>query len=139
MRAGLAALVAAVAVAAGTVGAGCVIITGSTDGYRAPDAGGDGAADGGPAVSFECVYAADCGDGGKVCCMVVNSSLTTVNTTCQAAPCSAGSLPAQWCSTSSECEASPCTCQECPLGSASVIIQACGTVSSFCTPRSCTP
>lgn len=133
MRAALAAVVAAVAVAAGTVGAGCVIITGSTDGYHAPDAGGDGAGGDGPAVSFECVSSADCGDGGKVCCMVVNSSLTSVNTTCQAAPCSTGVLPAQWCKTSTECEASLCTPQACAFGAASVQIQACGGVMG-CTP-----
>lgn len=136
MRSALAALVAAVTVAAGALGAGCVIITGSTDGYSAKgtgggDAGGDG---GGAAVSLACVSSADCGDGGNVCCVVVSSSLTSTNTACQAAPCT-GILPAQLCKTSAECgNTGLCTTQSCNFGSASVTIQACGTVSG-CTPQ----
>lgn len=133
MRAALAAIVAAVTVAAGTAGAGCVLVTGSTDGYHGPDAGGDGAGDG-PALSLACVSAADCGDGGNVCCVVVSSSLGSANTACQAAPCT-GILPAQLCKTSAECgKAGLCTTQVCNYGSASVTIQACGTVNSACTP-----
>jgi hypothetical protein len=132
MRAVLAAVIAAVMVAVAVVGAGCVIITGSTDGYHAPDAGGDGAGDG-PGVSLACVSAADCGDGGNVCCVVVNSSLTSANTACQAAPCT-GILPAQLCKTSAECgKTGLCTTQSCNLRSASVTIQACGTVA-LCMP-----
>jgi hypothetical protein len=134
MRSALAAVIAAVTVAAGTVGAGCVLITGSTDGYQGkPSGGGDGGGDG-PTLSLACVSSADCGDGGNVCCVVVSSSLTSVNTACQAAPCS-GILPAQLCKTSAECgKTGLCTTQSCNFGSASVTIQACGTVSG-CTPQ----
>lgn len=134
MRAAIAALVAAVTVAAAAAGAGCVIITGSTDGYHGPDAGGDGAGSDGPAVSLACVSSADCGDGGSVCCVVVSSSLTSANTACQAAPCS-GILPAQLCKTTAECgKAGLCTTQACNFGTTNVTIQACGSVAG-CTPQ----
>ena len=133
MRSAFAALVAAVTVAAGVVGAGCVIVTGSTDGYRAQGSGGgDGGGDG-AAVSLACVSAADCGDGGNVCCVVVNASNSSTNTVCQAAPCT-GLLPAQLCKTSAECgKTGLCTTQSCNFG-ASVTIQACGLVSG-CTAQ----
>ncbi len=116
MRGVLAGVVAAMTVAAGTVGAGCVIFTGS----------------GGPGVSLACVSSADCGDGGNVCCVVVNASLTSANTACQAGPCT-GILPAQLCKTSRECgKGGLCTTQSCPFGAASVIIAACGNVNG-CT------
>lgn len=122
---------AALVLAAGTVGAGCVIFTGSGDGYSGRDAGGDGGSDG-PGVSLACVSSADCGDGGNVCCVVVNASLTSANTACQAGPCT-GILPAQLCKTSSECgKAGLCTTQSCPFGAASVVVAACGTVNG-CT------
>lgn len=134
MRAAPAALAAAVTVAAGTVAAGCVIITGSTDGYHGPDAGGNAGNEGGPAVSLACVSSADCGDGGKVCCVVVSSSLTSANTACRAAPCT-GILPAQLCKTSAECgKAGLCTTQACNFGTTNVTIQACGSVAG-CTPQ----
>jgi hypothetical protein len=135
MRGALAGIVAAAAVAAGTVCAGCVIITGSTDGYHGPDAGGDGAADGGPAVSLACVSAADCGDGGNVCCLVVNSSLTGATTACQSAPC-AGTIPVQLCTSTAECgKTGLCTKQACNFSATSVTIEACGTVPT-CSPLS---
>jgi hypothetical protein len=131
MRSALAGVLAAVTVAAGAAGAGCVIITGSTDGYQPADAGRDGGD--GAAVSLACVSSADCGDGGNVCCVVVSSSLMSTNTVCQAAPCT-GIIPAQLCKTSAECgNAGLCTTQSCSLGSASVTIEACGTVNG-CTP-----
>lgn len=132
MRGVLAGIGAALTVAAGTVGAGCVIITGSTDGYHSAPSASDGG-EGGPGVSLACVSSADCGgDGGQVCCVAVNSSLTSANTACQAGPCS-GILPAQLCKTSAECgKAGLCTTQSCPFGSASVIIAACGMVNG-CT------
>jgi hypothetical protein len=134
MRSAFAALVAAVTVAAGAVGIGCVIVTGSTEGYRAQGSGGgEGGADG-ASVSLACVSSADCGDGGNVCCVVVSSSLTSTNTACQAAPCT-GILPAQLCKTSAECgKTGLCTTQSCNFGSASVTIQACGNVSG-CTAQ----
>lgn len=133
MRGVLAGIVATLTVAAGSVGAGCVIVTGSGDGYGGRDAGGEGGGSDGPGVSLACVSSADCGDGGNVCCVVVNASLTSANTACQAGPCT-GILPAQLCKTSSECgKAGLCTTQSCPFGAASVIIAACGTVNG-CTP-----
>lgn len=131
MRSALAALIAAVTVAAGTVGAGCVIVTGSTDGYSVSnrDGGGDGGS-----ISLACVSAADCGDGGDVCCVVVGSSFTSANTACQAAPCS-GTLSAQLCKTPAECgKTGLCTTQSCNFGSGTVVIQACGAVMG-CTPQ----
>jgi hypothetical protein len=118
---------------AGVVAAGCVIFTGSTDGYRPVDAGGEGG-EGGPGLSLACVSSADCGDGGQVCCVVLSGSLTTANTTCQAGPCG-GILPAQLCKTSTECgKAGLCTTQSCNFGTGSVTIEACGTVNG-CTPQ----
>lgn len=132
MRTAIAAVVAALTVAASAAAAGCVIITGNGDGYHGSDAGADGGSDG-PGVSLACVSAADCGDGGNVCCVVVNSSLTSANTACQAAPCT-GVLPAQLCKTSAECgKAGLCTTQSCNFGAASVTIEACGNVAG-CTP-----
>jgi len=137
MRSVIAGLVAAVTVAAGTVGAGCVIVTGSTDGYRQyGSGGGDGGGDG-ASVSLACVSSADCGDGGNVCCVVVSSSFTSINTVCQAAPCT-GIFPAQLCKTSAECDKTTglCTTQSCTLSSSPVTIQACGIVSGgLCTPQ----
>jgi hypothetical protein len=128
MRSALAAVVAAATVAAAAVGAGCVVIMGSTDGYRTQDAGGDGAS-----ASLACVSSADCGDAGNVCCVVVNSSNKSTNTVCQAAPCT-GAPPAQLCKTSAECgKTGLCTTQSCNFG-ASVTIQACGSVLG-CTPQ----
>ncbi|HTQ42948.1 MAG TPA: hypothetical protein VMI75_09365 [Polyangiaceae bacterium] len=133
MRSALAALVAAATVAAGAVGIGCVIVTGSTDGYRAKGSGDGGGGDG-ASVSLACVSSADCGDAGDVCCVVVSSSLTSMNTACQAAPCT-GILPAQLCKTTAECgKTGLCTTQSCTLGSSTVTIQACGTVSA-CTAQ----
>jgi hypothetical protein len=128
MRSVLAGLVAAVTVAAGVVGAGCVLVTGSTDGYQAATSGGDGGGDGAP-ISFQCATAADCGDGGDVCCLVVNSSLTSATTVCQAAPCPQP-FPVQLCGSTPECgkEGGLCTRQTCALGSVTVRIFACGDV-----------
>jgi hypothetical protein len=131
MRSVLAGLVAAVTVAAGTIGAGCVLITGSTDGYQSAPTG-DGGGDGAP-ISLQCVSAVDCGDGGEVCCLVVNSSLSSATTACQAAPCS-GAFPVQLCQSTPECDKTGfCTKQTCNLGSLTVTINACGTING-CTP-----
>jgi hypothetical protein len=129
MRSALAAVVAAATVGAAAVGAGCVIVTGSTDGYRVQDSGGG---DGGGNVSLQCVSAVNCGDGGEVCCLVVNSSGTGAITVCQAAPCS-GAFPVQMCQSTPECgETGLCTKQTCSLGS-TVTINACGVING-CTP-----
>jgi hypothetical protein len=132
MRAVLAAMLAALTVAGGVAAGGCVIFTGSTDGYGPHDAGGDGGAAGDSAGSFACVSAADCGDGGAVCCIVENSSFTSANFVCQAAPCSL----AQQCLTTAECgKAGPCTRQVCTFGAATVSIWACGVITPYCTAQ----
>jgi hypothetical protein len=134
MRGVLAAVFAALTVAGGVVAGGCVIFTGSTDGYTPRDAGGDGAGDGGIASSLECVSAADCGDGGDVCCLVINATTMSAETACQAAPCT-GILPAQLCKTSAECgKTGLCQSQTCNLGAVSVTIPACGLVKP-CTAQ----
>ncbi len=126
MRSALAAVVAAVTVVAGTVGAGCVIVTGSTDGYRLQGTG-DGGGDSG-AVSLECVSAADCGDGGDVCCLVINSSFTLATTACQAS-CSGDTYPVQMCKSTPECgKTGICITQTCNFGSLTVTLPACGMI-----------
>lgn len=128
MRDAVAGIVAALVVVAGAVTGGCVIFTGGSDGYKAPDAGGDAGGDG-AGNSFQCASAADCGDGGAVCCVVVSTSSLSANTVCQTAPCST----AQLCKTTAECgDAGLCTNQSCTFGAASVKIGACGIVSG-CT------
>lgn len=129
MRGALAAGIAAAMVAAGA--AGCILFTGSTDGYHPADAGGDGGLGDGAGNSFQCASAADCGDGGAVCCVVVSSSSVTANTVCQMAPCSV----AQLCKTTAECgKAGLCTNQSCTFGTATVTIGACGVVMN-CTAQ----
>ncbi len=110
MRAALATTVLAVAATAG----GCVILTGSTDGYSLVDAGA-------------CTSAADCGDGGKVCCLVVMTS--GASNTCQAGPCG-GAVPVQLCSSGTECgDAGACLTQLCSIGGHTYPSQkACGTI-----------
>jgi len=133
MRSAFAALVAGVTVAAGTVGAGCVIVTGSTDGYSVQGTGGDGGRDTG-AVSLECVSAADCGDGGNVCCLVINSSFTSATTACQAS-CSGDTYPVQMCKSTTECgKTGICITQSCSFGSLTVSIPACGMIKGCTTP-----
>jgi hypothetical protein len=102
---------------------GCVLITGSTDGYHLVDAGIDGGA---------CLSAADCvSDAGpQVCC--VNITGTSVPAAaCGPAPCS-GSPVVQLCTTGTECGGTSCLAQNCAVGVAMFSIQACGAISS-CT------
>ena len=101
--------------------AGCMLVTGSTDGYSAakPSAG-------------TCSSAADCGDGGGVCCLSVSNSTTSVVGACQQA-CTV-SLP-QLCKANAECgDAGPCNMLSCTVDGSplTVPLQACGTVQG-CT------
>jgi hypothetical protein len=113
-----------------SIATGCALVTGSTDGYRAAEAGagsacGDGGEGGCGASNFACVSAADCGDGGDVCCFVAGSS---VGTACQVGPCS-GELPIQLCRSTSECgDAGSCALAACSLGGSSLMLQVCGAV-----------
>jgi hypothetical protein len=97
---------------------GCVIFTGSSDGYSVNEAG-----------TPTCASAADC-RGGAVCCLVVTSSTTSTAGTCMSS-CST-SYP-QLCAKSSECgDAGSCSMLSCSVDAGgvgvSVSIQACGTV-----------
>lgn len=113
--------VAALAAAAGSIGvvaAGCILVTGGTDGYTAVDSGT-------PDVFAQCITAANCkGDGANnVCCLVIG---TTVGTAClpTCAP-----LPAavQLCETNAECQGQElCISQACSAGMLSFQLNACG-------------
>jgi hypothetical protein len=112
MRAAFLVALASVMVAA----AGCLIITGSTDGYTAAQSG-----------QVTCTSAAQC-DGGAVCCLSVSNSTTSVVGACQST-CTT-SLP-QLCTTNAECgDAGPCAMLSCTVDGSpvAVTIQACGTV-----------
>lgn len=96
--------------------AGCVLFTGSTEGYSLIDAG-----------ASSCTAAAQC-DAGSVCCLVISASTTTSTSgTCQA---SCRLTYPQLCTTNAECgDAGPCSRQSCSVeagGGLSVPLQACG-------------
>jgi hypothetical protein len=120
MRRGAALLVAA------SAAAGCAVVTGSTDGYHplVVDAGcGD------DRCAAGCTSAADCADGGEVCCLVTIASVA-MTTACMRGPCVA-SIPVQLCKSSNECfDGGVCTKQSCP--GTLVPIQVCGTLPN-CT------
>jgi hypothetical protein len=114
--------IAALVLAAGlTLAGGCIIFTGGTDGYSGVDSGSSAGA--------TCTSAANCGDGGYVCCLIVSASTMSTNGTC-AQTCSVA-YP-QLCTTSAECgDAGACTMQSCMIdagGGVSFTLQACGTV-----------
>ena len=114
MRARYVALALAVLAVAG---AGCMLITGGTDGYSAAKTS-----------AATCTSAADCGDGGNVCCLSVSSSTTSVVGACQSS-CTVA-LP-QLCKTSGECgEAGACSVLSCTVDGSPLTIplQACGAV-----------
>jgi hypothetical protein len=121
MRAVAGVVVAVVLVVCG----GCILITGGTGGYSSADTG---------ASEATCTSAANCGDGGMVCCLVVTASTTSTSGTCQP---TCTTTYTQLCATTAECgEAGACSMQACMLdagGTAvSFTLQACGTVP-FCT------
>ena len=97
--------------------AGCMLVTGGTDGYSAPKAS-----------AGTCSSAADCGDAGSVCCLSLSNSTTSVVGSCQSS-CTL-SLP-QLCKTSAECgDAGPCSMLSCTVDGSPVTVplQACGSV-----------
>jgi hypothetical protein len=118
-------LVASAMVAGGAI-AGCMLVTGSTDGYEESDAG----ADTGPSTTVipGCRSAASCesagGDAGpQVCCV----SLTALSASCEPSTCAVGDI--QLCSTSAECgPAGACNMQSCSAGGVPLAFLACGTV-----------
>ena len=127
--------------------AGCVLVTGGTDGYQySPpvfDAGGDAFDGDAPSgLTLGCLSALDCaGDAaGQLCCLDVTSA-TSAATVCQAPPCG-GTFSIQLCKSSTECppvapdaSATGATCipQSCGFSGATVTLQACGNVLT-CTP-----
>ncbi|HLK39758.1 MAG TPA: hypothetical protein VKU41_23540, partial [Polyangiaceae bacterium] len=82
----------ALAVVSLVVGGGCVLITGSTDGYSLRDGGSD-------AAPGECSSAASCSDGG-VCCLA--AILATGSPSGKCLPSCALALP-QLCAMDGEC------------------------------------
>jgi hypothetical protein len=101
---------------------GCVLLTGSTDGYELVDAGPEGGV---------CRSAADCSSdaGGPQACCVVVSGLSIVGPTCALSPCATPG--AQLCATDTECTGTSCILQSC-MFSGTAPIQACGLVPT-CT------
>jgi hypothetical protein len=133
---------------------GCVLVTGSTAGYRLPDAAACG---GDAACAVPCLSAAECvgealaeagtpgpdasasgvtldaGNAPPVCCFDFAAGSTTGQ--CSAAPC-AGSPAVQLCATDPECGAgTSCVAQMCSAEGSSATIHACGLLPS-CTPTS---
>jgi hypothetical protein len=119
--------------------AACELVTGSTDGYGLAAGPSEGGAcpEAGCGLSLGvCLSAADCGDGGNVCCLAISSSLTSVSEVCAPRPCpSTLGFEVQLCKANAECgDAGACTVQKCDLGSGSMTtIQACGLLET-CTP-----
>jgi hypothetical protein len=86
---------------------GCMFFTGGTDGYS----GGSSGSGGGGA----CTSAANCGDAGEVCCLVVSPSATSASGTCEPT-CSIPSSYPQLCASNAECgDAGACTKQSCTV------------------------
>lgn len=106
-----------VAIVAALVGFGCVIVTGSTDGYQPYPA---------------CRSASDCPDN-TICCVDFSLAQGTVTQACR--PSSEGCLH-QLCATTSECQGSTCVQQKCSYLDASTdAFSACGVlVPSYCAP-----
>ncbi len=115
-------LFASASLALGLTLGGCMIFTGSTDGYSGGDSGSSSGA--------SCTSAANCGDGGEVCCLVVSPSATSASGTC-AATCSIPSSYPQLCATNAECgDAGTCNKLSCSANlsgtTVPVSLQACG-------------
>jgi len=110
----------------------CVLVTGSTDGYQATEAGSSGAACGQdatcPGLMLECVSASDCNpEGGAQICCFAPTSVAGASATCSSQPCAAP-LGAQLCRSSAECANEPCLPQSCTFSGVSITILACGNI-----------
>ena len=100
-------------VAFAAVAAGCILVTGGTDGYSAAGAQG-------------CRTAQDCG--GQVCCFTLGDG-GVPSTACQS------SCPSwqQSCAVASDCgDGGACLTQSCTVQGATVQVTTCGAIS-FCT------
>jgi hypothetical protein len=122
---------------ASPVMAGCILVTGGTAGYTAPDAGFDAGAEAGfgdgSSGSLTCLSAGDCAEAGVVCCVDLSASAPVMR--CQAPPCG-GAYPIQLCTSSTECgDAGACTSQSCMLGAAVVSQRICGETPSCSLQR----
>jgi hypothetical protein len=122
---------------ASSAAAGCILVTGSTDGYRGVDAAASPVCPDGSCPSTQCASAAQCGDSGAfVCCLSVNLAMATTTTSCERAPCGAMAPlhPIQLCAGNAECgDAGACTPQTCTAGATPFPpINACGVVAG-CT------
>jgi hypothetical protein len=117
---------AAGAVVVGSAVAGCMLVTGSTDGYNEADAGDSST------LIPGCTSAASCeGDGvtgPQVCCL----SLSAASASCASSSCVLGDI--QLCETAAECGASgPCNAQSCPFDGVTLTFNACGTIAGCVT------
>jgi hypothetical protein len=125
-------------VLAGSSVGGCMLFTGSNDGYSPVDAGGSPPAptvdadclplDAGICVLNQCSSSADCvastGLAGSVCCVGLPSiSPPAIGFACEVESCAAGAVPA--CETSADCEGGACIDQWCPTGSLGLSFKAC--------------
>jgi hypothetical protein len=107
--------------------AGCVLVTGSTDGYELADGGGAAEVEAGVCIAesgicfdTQCVSSADC-DAGQICCLGISG--LTCETTC-------AFESVQLCSSSAECgDAGPCIEQQCETSSATYSGKICGLVT----------
>lgn len=112
-------------VAGMSLGAGCMLVTGGTDGYT--QAGGSRSA------GASCMSAADCGDGGDVCCLIVTAQTMSTAGTC-ASTCAIPTTYPQLCKMSAECGDAGCNSCTVDAGGVPVMLQVCGTVEGCTGP-----
>jgi hypothetical protein len=117
--------------------AGCMIVTGSTDGYAGAD-GGDAATptvtsacagDAAICLLNECTAASTCvaryGAGASCCAGVIGvSPAVAIGTACGEGACPLGTIPA--CEKDSDCEAGTCTPQSCSIDGYPASFYGCG-------------
>jgi hypothetical protein len=99
---------------------GCVLVTGGTNGYTAPD-GGASSSGGGCSTSKDC--------NAQACCYAVDDAGVPSAATCQA------SCPAwqQSCGVGEDCgDGGECLAQSCTFDGVTVQVTTCGAIS-FCT------
>ena len=103
---------------ASVAAAGCMLVTGSTDGYGSPDTG------------VTTINASSCGvcEAGSVCCI----SAAPPNYECLPS-CTLAAL--QLCDNDHPCGLTgTCTTETCSFGGASIYAQTCGPTPLFCAP-----
>jgi hypothetical protein len=108
---------AAGALAVAVVGAGCMLVTGSTDGYTPPP------------NPLQCFLPSDCAPQQEVCCLNVQGG--TVTSSCQA---SCPFALQQTCIRGSDCgDGGTCYVQSCtPDGGPTVQVATCGPIPDIC-------